>query len=164
VVSSYTPTFAALVTAQQGAKVYTPSQTSILLVPAGRAHDSSMPTLRCVEEEADNVHEIAARAGASTTTAVDLAGVAASLQSASIAHIACHGIQHSREPHKSRFCLSDGNISISELMQLDLRGAFLAFLSACETAKGDWQHPDEAVHLAAAMLFVGFRSVVASMW
>lgn len=37
-------------------------------------------------------------------------------------------------------------------------------LSACETATGDSEQPDQAVHLAAAMLFVGFRSVIATMW
>jgi CHAT domain-containing protein len=55
-------------------------------------------------------------------------------------------------------------LPVSELMKLDLKGAFLAFLSACETAKGDRNQPDQAIHLAATMLFVGFKSVVASMW
>jgi CHAT domain-containing protein len=40
----------------------------------------------------------------------------------------------------------------------------LAFLSACETAKGDKTIPDEAMHLAATLLFAGFRGVVATMW
>ncbi|KAJ7123558.1 hypothetical protein C8R44DRAFT_784007, partial [Mycena epipterygia] len=40
----------------------------------------------------------------------------------------------------------------------------LAFLSACETAKGDDTVPDEAMHLAATLLFAGFRGVVATMW
>ncbi|KAF8872483.1 hypothetical protein CPB84DRAFT_1854456 [Gymnopilus junonius] len=40
----------------------------------------------------------------------------------------------------------------------------LAFLSACETAKGDEKIPDEAMSLAASLLFSGFRSVVATMW
>jgi CHAT domain-containing protein len=49
-------------------------------------------------------------------------------------------------------------------MELDLSKAFLAFLSACETARGDEGQPDQTVHLAATMLFAGFRSVVATMW
>jgi CHAT domain-containing protein len=40
----------------------------------------------------------------------------------------------------------------------------LAFLSACETAKGDNGTPDEAMHLAGVMLFAGFRSVIGTMW
>lgn len=53
---------------------------------------------------------------------------------------------------------------VSELMNFDLKNALFAYLSACETAKGDSERPDQAVHLAAAMLFVGFRSIVATMW
>jgi CHAT domain-containing protein len=49
-------------------------------------------------------------------------------------------------------------------MKLDLKHAQLAFLSACETAKGDREQPDQAIHLAATMLFVGFKSVIGTMW
>jgi hypothetical protein len=49
-------------------------------------------------------------------------------------------------------------------MQLKLDDTFLAFLSACATAKGDKDQPDQVMHLAAAMLFSGFKSVVATMW
>ncbi|KAJ7431489.1 hypothetical protein FB451DRAFT_421107 [Mycena latifolia] len=40
----------------------------------------------------------------------------------------------------------------------------LAFLGACETAKGDRIVPDESMHLTATLLFAGFRGVVATMW
>ncbi|KAJ7256330.1 hypothetical protein C8J57DRAFT_1650781 [Mycena rebaudengoi] len=40
----------------------------------------------------------------------------------------------------------------------------LAFLSACETGKGDAKTPDEAMHLAASLLFAGFGGVIATMW
>jgi CHAT domain-containing protein len=43
-------------------------------------------------------------------------------------------------------------------------GAALAFLSACETAMGDDILPEEAVHLAAGMLAIGYRSVIGTMW
>ena len=46
----------------------------------------------------------------------------------------------------------------------NLDGAFLTFLSVCETAKGDNAPPDQAIHLAAAMLFAGCKSVVGTMW
>ena len=42
--------------------------------------------------------------------------------------------------------------------------ASLAFLSACETAMGAEDLPDEAMHLAASLLFAGFGGVVATMW
>ena len=40
----------------------------------------------------------------------------------------------------------------------------LAFLSACQTATGSIRHLDEAIHLAAAMQFLGYRHVIATMW
>jgi CHAT domain-containing protein len=49
-------------------------------------------------------------------------------------------------------------------MSLELPRARLAFLSACETAQGDRQQPDQAIHLAASMLYAGFKSVIATMW
>jgi CHAT domain-containing protein len=86
------------------------------------------------------------------------------IKAANIMHIACHGIQDHEDATRSGFGLGDGRLSISDLMQLEIKTGFLAFLSACETAKGSKDQPDQAMHLAAAMLFVGFKSVIATMW
>jgi CHAT domain-containing protein len=93
-----------------------------------------------------------------------ISGMSATMQKANIVHIACHGIQDIGDATQSGFCLGDGRLTISKLMELKLDNAFLAFLSACETAKGDKEQPDQAMHLAAAMLFSGFKSVIATMW
>jgi CHAT domain-containing protein len=98
------------------------------------------------------------------TSAAKMHEVAEGLPRADIVHLACHGVQDLDDPLQSGFCLGDGKLTVSELMDVKLDRAFLAFLSACETAKGDKEHPDQAIHLAAAMLFCGFRSVVATMW
>ena len=42
--------------------------------------------------------------------------------------------------------------------------ARLIFLSACQTAMGDEDLPDESLHLAATMLFTGFHGAIATMW
>lgn len=86
------------------------------------------------------------------------------LPSSSLLHLACHGKQNTINPLESGFVMQDGLLSIAKLMKLNLTRAFFAFLSACETAKGDKSQPNQAVHLAAAMLFCGFRSVLATMW
>jgi CHAT domain-containing protein len=93
-----------------------------------------------------------------------MARISEVFRSTNLVHMACHGTQNSTDALSSGFCLSNGNLTVSRLMNLDLKNAFFAFLSACETAKGDEKQPDQTVHLAAAMLFVGFRSVVATMW
>jgi CHAT domain-containing protein len=80
-----------------------------------------------------------------------------------ILHLACHGAQK-KDPLTSGFILRDEDLTIQEIMQLDLKHASLAFLSACQTAKGKRDQPDEGVHLAASMLFCGFKSVIATMW
>jgi CHAT domain-containing protein len=81
-----------------------------------------------------------------------------------ILHLACHGIQDSQDALQSGFLLGDARMTVSRIMDLNLDHAFLAFLSACETAKGDSEQPNQTIHLAAAMLFAGFSSVVATMW
>ena len=86
------------------------------------------------------------------------------LPATAILHLACHGHQDPKNPLDSGFVLQDGMLTVAKLMSLNLDKAFLAFLSACETAKGDKAQPDQALHLAATMLFAGFRSVVGTMW
>ena len=49
-------------------------------------------------------------------------------------------------------------------MSKHIRNADLAVLSACQTATGDEKLAEEAVHLAAGMLNVGYKSVVGTMW
>jgi hypothetical protein len=67
-------------------------------------------------------------------------------------------------PLKSGLLLQDGKLSIEDILRLRLPQAMLAYLSACQTAKGDNNAPDQAIHLAASMLFSGFRSVIGTMW
>ena len=101
--------------------------------------------------------------GTSKSTA-SVKEVLSHLPSVSIAHFACHGTQSLDKPLESSLILPDGDLKISEIMRLSLPEASLAFLSACQTAQGDIEVPDEAIHIAATMLFVGFRGVVGTMW
>ena len=55
-------------------------------------------------------------------------------------------------------------VQVTQLMQLSIQKASSVFLNACETAMGDANLPDEVIHLAAAMLFVGFCGAVGTMW
>ncbi|VDC07764.1 unnamed protein product [Peniophora sp. CBMAI 1063] len=79
-------------------------------------------------------------------------------------HLACHGSQDANNPLKSAFALYDGLLTLSDLMATTADNAELAFLSACQTAVGDEKIPEESMHLAAGMLAVGFKGVVATMW
>jgi CHAT domain-containing protein len=81
-----------------------------------------------------------------------------------IVHLACHGLQNPDAPLESGFILQDGVLTISKLMPTPLPNAFFAFLSACDTAKGDAKYREQALHLASAMLFAGFKSIIATLW
>ncbi|THU89253.1 hypothetical protein K435DRAFT_969185 [Dendrothele bispora CBS 962.96] len=79
-------------------------------------------------------------------------------------HLTHESATDMENPLNSAFALYDGRLNLSTLMKLSLENAELAVLSACETATGDERLPEEAVHLAAGMLAVGYPSVIATMW
>ena len=79
-------------------------------------------------------------------------------------HVACHGTQDAVNPVQSAFVLYDGRLTLSALMGKSASNAELAFLSACQTAVGDEKIPEESAHLAAGILAVGFKGVIATMW
>ena len=79
-------------------------------------------------------------------------------------HLACHASQDINSPLRSGFFLHDGRLELLELMKLKVPQCQLAYLSACQTSTGDKTLSEEAVHLAAGMLAVGYQGVVATMW
>jgi CHAT domain-containing protein len=171
VVSSYTPTLSALLRGQKANPRFYKHEVKLGCVAAMRSWDVSLPTLWNVEDEVDLVRAAAEKASLSVDNTISCVGndavltrVAQIFETTNLVHIACHGIQNNVDALSSGFCLSDKNLTVSRIMDLDLKNAFFAFLSACETAKGDEKQPDQTIHLAAAMLFMGFRSVVATMW
>jgi CHAT domain-containing protein len=70
------------------------------------------------------------------------------------------------QPFRSSFQLHDrSSLALVDVIQARLTDAEFAFLSACHTAAGDMVGtPDEVIHLAAALQFCGFRSVVGTLW
>jgi CHAT domain-containing protein len=165
VVSSYTPSLSALLKAREDFSPVPRHQLQALLFSEPSA--PGLSHIPSVDEEVQTVAGIVVSTSASVVNDVYASSTVHSVlgqaPSAHVLHLACHGHQH-ENPLKSCFALHDGRLAISALMDLRLPKAMLAYLSACETAKGDKKQPDQAVHLAASMLFCGFRSVVATMW
>jgi CHAT domain-containing protein len=167
VVPSYAPTLGAVLNACRGYKPIPKSDAKVLLasVPdpfkwhplpfAGREVSEVKAILPSASLLRVNKH------GGMSATAAE---IQERLPEASILHLACHGHQDPNHPLDSGFVMHDAMLTVSDIMALRLPNALLAFLSACETAKGDERQPDQAVHLAAAMLFAGFKSVVGTMW
>jgi len=82
------------------------------------------------------------------------------------AHIVCHGILEPGKPLEASFKLHEGKrLLLHDIVRSQLPDAEFAFLSACHTAElTEESIADEVLHLAAAMQFCGFRSVVGTMW
>jgi CHAT domain-containing protein len=160
-VSSYTPSITALLHAQRSAKPVLRSVADTLLVAVEQPFQGS--ALPMTSKEASIVQRLVSPS-AKVTRVSTCDKMLGHMEPASILHLACHGTQDLSNALQSSFHLEDGMLPVSKLMGLELPSAFLAVLSACETAKGDANQPDQAIHLAAAMLFAGFKSVVATMW
>ncbi|KAG8714454.1 hypothetical protein FRC11_008406 [Ceratobasidium sp. 423] len=79
-------------------------------------------------------------------------------------HLACHAHQSVANPTESGFFLHNGTLNLASIMRRSFKNKGLAFLSACQTAMGDNNLPDETVHLASGMLTAGYPSVIATMW
>jgi CHAT domain-containing protein len=81
-------------------------------------------------------------------------------------HFVCHGNLVPEKPFEAYFGLHKGNrLSLLDIVQSRLPDAEFAFLSACHTAElTEGSIADEGLHLAAAVQYCGFRSVVGTMW
>jgi CHAT domain-containing protein len=172
-IASYTPTLGALLGSQTSSSNVHRHDVKFLLAAAPEPFTSTV--LPAAREEADTVSAIVPQssvifptkdeASESGPVCVNTAGdVIQLLPETTILHLACHGIQNASKPLESGFIMHDKMMQVGDLIRLKLPNARLAFLSACETAQGDMERPDEALHLAAAMLYAGFKSVVGTMW
>jgi CHAT domain-containing protein len=92
------------------------------------------------------------------------AGALDALQCNTWVHLACHGKQDPEQPYYSRFAMKDKPLTLLDIMEKDIPHAEFAFLSACHTAVGDEETPDEVIHLAAGLQFSGFKSVIGTLW
>jgi CHAT domain-containing protein len=79
-------------------------------------------------------------------------------------HFACHGVQSASPTESALLLAGSSRLTLSNIIQLSLPNADLAFLSACQTATGSQVLQDESVHLAAGMLLAGYRGVIGTMW
>ena len=165
-ISSYTPTLAALIRARKKQPV-DPSMDKHRFLVVGQAQAPGHCKLASVNTELSTISQCIG--SVATLTCVQdqdatTAKVAEELQKHEFVHLACHGIPEQKRPFESGFALGDGLLKVDNLMRYDLQNAQFAYLSACHTTVGDEESPDEVIHLAAAVQFAGFRSVIGTMW
>ncbi|ETW79619.1 hypothetical protein HETIRDRAFT_155806 [Heterobasidion irregulare TC 32-1] len=159
-ISSYTPTLSSLISARENLPATHSGYPKLLTV--GRPDDS----LRWVDAELKGINDLGDFVDTVVEDQATPHAVLENLQSHPWAHIACHGHLDDDQPFRSSFKLYGGSrLTVMDILQSRLPNAEFAFLSACHSAAGDYVHtPDEVLHLAAAMQFCGFRSVVGTLW
>ena len=156
---SYIPTLSALISARSN--MIDQSTVPKLLV-IGQPSDE----LPMVQDEIDNIQRLGdfvdVIAGADASHNAVIHG----LQHHSWVHFACHGhMGGDSQPFHASFELHDDHrLTLLDLIPVELPNAEFAFLAACHTAAGDSGTPDETIHLAAALQFCGFQSVVGTLW
>lgn len=104
-----------------------------------------------------------------TDSGDEAVGVVEKLQEASIIHFACHGVQDPSNPARSGFEIgttSEERLTIQQLISQCRHppNAYIAILSACQTAANDLDQPEELMNLSTAMMFLGFKSILGTKW
>jgi CHAT domain-containing protein len=159
-ICSYTPTLSSLIqSCHHNSGVRSSGRPPILLV----AQPDSLPTVRgeiqVVQALDTNVTSLISDA-ATPATVID------GLHHHGFVHFACHGTLEAGKPFEAGFELhGDARLKLIEIVRAHLPTAEFAFLSACHTAEvTEGSVIDEGLHLAAAVQYCGFRSVVGTMW
>ncbi|KAJ6514335.1 CHAT domain-containing protein, partial [Mycena vitilis] len=168
VVSSYTPTLTALLTSASQAESTSDGNPTKLMVVIQPITPGHVP-LPYTTEELHRIERTVPKEWLTTLgtpeSPASVDKVIAQFSASSIIHFACHGTQDKISPLENSLLIGDGRLKVSRIMEtVPASSMGLAVLSACETAMGAQETPDEAMHLAATLLFAGFRSVVATMW
>ncbi|MEU1890399.1 CHAT domain-containing protein [Streptomyces pristinaespiralis] len=160
VVSSYTPSLRALRLARERS---VPEGGRMLLVAMTRTPGQA--PLPNVASERALLQELFGESGCTVLDESKALGerVLAELRTHQYAHFSCHGTQNLNAPSRAGLLLSDGMLSVTDLLAARLE-TDLAFLSACKTATGGVWLSDEMITLAAALHHAGCRHVIATLW
>ncbi|KAG2079547.1 CHAT domain-containing protein [Suillus discolor] len=165
-ICSYMPTLSALIRSRQLIKKRS-VPPSFVAIRQGQPGAGKGKALLAVDNELELVHKLVPAMANRTTISGDAAtraGALEALQQNTWVHLACHGKQDPTQPYDSHFVMKDEHLMLLDIMENHIPQAEFVFLSACHTAVGDEETPDEVIHLAAGLQFSGFKSVVGTLW
>jgi CHAT domain-containing protein len=158
---SYTPSLSALIRSHsRDSGSRSSGRPSLLLVAQT---DLSLPN---VGDEIQVVRALDTEVTSLISEAATPSAVMDGFQQHQFVHFACHGTLEAGKPFEAGFELyGHERLTLLEIVRSDLPTAEFAFLSACHTAElTEGSITDEGLHLAAAVQYSGFRSVVGTMW
>lgn len=127
---------------------------------AGRVMLAAGPGLRHAIRE---IHQVAARhpdATVLTGRHATVEAVLAAMDGAAVAHLACHGRFRADHPDFSSLEFADGALTVHDVQRLRNPPRLLV-LSACEAARTAARPGEELMGLAAALLGLGTRTLIA---
>ncbi|XVU29703.1 CHAT domain-containing protein [Actinoplanes sp. CA-054009] len=162
VISSYTPTLRALREARNGRSERSGERQRMLFVGMpDTPGQASLPNVRL--EQRLIAERFPGRHTALVGDAARRAAVLGAIPAYDWVHFACHGEQNLADPSRGGLLLHDGSLTVTDVSDRPHQGEF-AYLSGCKTALGGADLPDEAITLAAALHYTGFRHVIATLW
>ena len=162
-IPSYTPSLSALIESRQRGSLPDASDNlkpSILLVAQPETLPGAVGEIEVIQTTKTPVTALIS-AMATPKTVIE------GLRGHRFAHFVCHGLLETGKPFDASLELHGDNLTLLNIVRSRLPAAEFAFLSACHTAaltEGSVCATDEGLHLAAAMQYCGFRSVVGTMW
>jgi hypothetical protein len=164
VVSSYTPTLGALTGASRADAIDDPDAESGTLLFVGLPKTPGAAPLPSAAHDRDVLTgRLGARCRVLYAENATMSAVRAELPSHRWAHFSCHGEQNLLAPSMGGLRLRGGTLTVADLSAQAHDGEF-AFLAACQTAAGGTALPNEAISLAAALHYAGYRHVLATLW
>ncbi|MGW0935679.1 CHAT domain-containing protein [Streptomyces sp. NPDC002666] len=161
-VSSYTPSLRVLAQSRRGRDA---SAASFLVVAVPEA--PAAPPLPGAAQEAAALTRLLPGAHLLTGGGATRDAVVAALRDHTWLHFCGHATAEPGTGSGSRLLVHDHldhPLTVAGISRLDLSGAELAYLSACQTARTGFTAVDEALHLAGGLQIAGFRHVVGTLW
>ncbi|KAH9973154.1 CHAT domain-containing protein [Russula compacta] len=158
-IPSYTPTLSALIESRKPSTQTLDTPSMLLVVQPDAQMPSSLQEMRIVRTACPLVETLLRQKATAISTLERL-------KHHRFAHISCHGTLETGKPFDAFFKLFKGSrLTLLDIVRSRLPSAEFAFLSACHTAEiTEESIANEGLHLAAAVQYSGFRSVVGTMW
>jgi hypothetical protein len=157
-VSSYASTVRSLLGARRRTRASQPPPGGAVLLVSGAGD------LEAAAGESGAVRSLVPRVRPLDGAAAGEEGVLAALAEAPSVHLISHAVHDPVNPSLSYVEVGDEDLRLTRISRVRPPHAWLAYLSACDTARAGRALPDESLHIASAFHIAGYPHVVATLW